>query len=54
MYARIESTVHAVIPLPSLTGRGKRPVRTPAHHVDFPTGITVNTWGSRTKPVSGS
>jgi hypothetical protein len=29
----------AVIRGPSFTGAGKRPERTPAHHVDFDTGI---------------
>ena len=37
--ARISSTRHAVIRGPSFTGLGYRPLLTPAHHVDFETGM---------------
>ena len=50
------STRHTVIPFPNFRGAGKRPVFTPAHHVDFDTGIGPS--GPRieeilTKPSSG-
>jgi hypothetical protein len=35
---RMSSTRHAVVRGPSLTGRGKRPLLTPAHHVERPIG----------------
>ncbi len=37
--ARISATRHAVVRGPSLIGCGKRPLLTPAHQVDFATGI---------------
>lgn len=37
--ARMSSTRQAVIRGPSLTGCGKRPALTPAHHVLFETGV---------------
>ena len=37
--ARMSSTRHAVIRGPSFTGLGYRPLLTPAHHVDFETGM---------------
>src|SRR6516162_3759653 len=37
----------------SLTGRGKRPVRTPFHHVERLTGINFRIWGSR-RSAAGS
>ena len=53
----MSSTRQAVVRGPSLTGWGKRPDFTPAHHVDFETGIgprgaRIDT--RRTKPVSGN
>jgi hypothetical protein len=53
----MSSTRHAVVRGPSFTGCGKRPAFTPAHHVDFDTGIGprgARIEESRTKPVSGS
>ena len=53
----MSSTRHAVVLGPSLTGLGKRPSLTPAHHVDFETGIGprgARMDESRKKPVSGS
>lgn len=57
MSARMCSTRQAVMRGPSLTGFGKRPSLTPAHHVDLLTGI--GPWGAmiegnRTNPVLGS
>ena len=40
---------HAVVRGDNLTGWGYRPDRTPAHQVDFETGISANTCGSRMK-----
>lgn len=61
---RMSSTRHAVVDGPSLTGWGKRPDLTPAHHADLQTGITGGIGGTalglpmilerRRKPVSGS
>lgn len=54
--ARISATFHAVIRLPSFTGCGKRPLLTPAHHVDLATGIGplgARIEDSRINPVSG-
>jgi hypothetical protein len=53
----MSSTRQAVVRGPSFTGFGNRPSLTPAHHVDFETGI--GPFGAkievrRTKPVSGS
>jgi len=42
----MSSTRQAVVLGPSLTGLGKRPDFTPAHHVDLPTGMTAGTGGS--------
>jgi hypothetical protein len=47
----MSSTRQAVILLPNLTGAGKRPDLTPAHQVDFPTGIIFRTSGKRINPV---
>src|SRR5687767_3842953 len=55
--SRISSTRHAVVRGPSLTGFGNLPLLTPAHHVDFPTGIGpfgAIIEGSLTNPVPGS
>jgi hypothetical protein len=35
---RMSLTRHAVVRGPSFTGRGKRPLLTPAHHVNRPIG----------------
>jgi hypothetical protein len=53
MRFRMSSAFHTVQRIESLMGFGKRPDLTPAHHDDFPTGITLNICGRRTKPVSG-
>ena len=55
---------HAVIPGPIFIGAGKRPLFTPAHQVDLPTGMTAGIGGSalrsprmsqrRAYPISGS
>lgn len=53
----MSSTRQAVIPLPSFTGAGKRPDFTPAHQVDFATGMGPSgprMTASRTKPSFGS
>jgi hypothetical protein len=53
----MSSTRHAVIPLPSFAGAGNRPDFTPAHQVDFETGMGPagpRTTDSRTKPSAGS
>ena len=53
----MSSTRQAVIPLPSFTGAGKRPDFTPAHQVDFATGMGPagpRMTASRTKPSFGS
>jgi hypothetical protein len=39
----MSSTRHAVVRGPSFTGRGKRPLLTPAHHVERPIGYTRGT-----------
>ena len=54
--ARISSTRHAVMRGPSLIGLGKRPLLTPAHHVERPTGmgpLGARIELSRTNPVWG-
>jgi hypothetical protein len=53
----MSSTRQAVIPLPSFTGAGKRPDFTPAHQVDFATGMGPagpRMTASRTKPSFGN
>ena len=53
----MSSTRHAVMRGPSLTGFGYRPLFTPAHHVDFETGIGPSgamMLGSLTNPAVGS
>jgi len=55
--SRIPLTSHAHERGPILTGLGKRPERTPAHHVDRLTGIGPRgdiTCFNRTKPNAGS
>lgn len=52
----MSSARHAVTRGPSFTGRGKRPLLTPSHHVDFPTGIGpagARMDARRRRPVSG-
>ena len=60
----MSSTRQAVVRGPSLTGLGNRPVRTPSHQVDLPTGMRAavggvalgspRIWESLTKPAAGS
>ncbi len=57
MSARMSSTRHTVTPLLILIGGGNLPLLTPAHHVDFETGI--GPFGPRieeilTNPSAGS
>ena len=62
--ARISSTRHTVMRSVSLIGLGKRPDLTPAHHVDFFTGMRGWIGGlafespiiclRRRRPVSGN
>ena len=47
---RISSTRQAVVRLPSFTAAGKRPSRTPAHHVDLPIGKTDVLASERNSP----
>src|SRR5262249_28265685 len=51
--ARTSSPLHAGQRGESFTGRGKRPLLTPAQQVDRLTGLTVRTWVRRMSPISG-
>jgi len=49
----MSSARQAVHRADNLTGFGKRPDFTPSHQLVLPRGITLNTCGNRTNPVSG-
>jgi hypothetical protein len=51
--SRTSHARHAVVRGPSLTGRGKRPERTPSHQLDALMGISARTCGRR-KRLRGS